>query len=250
MTSTRVNEADYRFTVLRDRLIAAASGQPAQHQGIAEQRRYRADRREYLRNWEITITNNTRAQLVYLDNGDAVGGLVPPAHSHDDRVLPANHRLGVVISLHGHDIAVMTRTSLTLSMEHGYRTVVTARRMRSILFDNAPGVRLGTEGADNHGSGYDTHLWTTWVSDPQLAEPGHVALVTNPQHPLIGPEGFQSDVTHEMVLASAARQTAAPYQWLMTHPGATHPTHNDETITRLDVMSPAHPTVTILGEMR
>lgn len=190
--ATKLDEADFSYTDLRRRLVAAAIGTPHPSQPY---RQFAGDRREYLREWGITVANHTRAYLivsaykeVHTQPADAdgryptnsttyipdlsYGRMVPPTSSRAGtsevehlRRYPGNW--GVAIDYKGDYIAYLTREDITLlahTLEH--RTLALLDRWQRILRSNAPGIRMR---ADNYvtptkyptgGPYFDATLWT------------------------------------------------------------------------------------------
>lgn len=170
---TRVNEADYRFQTLIERLrIASADPGTAASMPWSSSiplNRQRADRREYWRNSKhssvmnahITVTNNTTASLAFTPH-------------------PTNRLSGgpsVVIRLHGHHIATVGPDGVELSLAHGWRAATTAQRLQEILRQNAWGLRFSTQNGDRHHSGWQAVIWTLGGASTNEA---HVWLHNHP----------------------------------------------------------------------
>jgi len=161
MATTRVNEANYDRRVLLPRLVAAVTGAPAY-------RHFRADRRQYLRSWDIQITNNTRASLLEyipdLDGSTAhrkYTAPVAPGTALSATLAADNPNLVVRVTLHGHEIALLRSDGVELSLAHGWRTATTNQRISQVLRDNTSGVQFGTRNGCRGNRDWDAYLWST-----------------------------------------------------------------------------------------
>jgi len=181
---TRLDEADFSYWDIRKRLVAAAIGTPHPAQPYNQ---FVADRREYLREWGITVANKTRAHLfihsyreipvgpqdadgrqttTYIPD-TSYGRTVPPTSGSTSEVEHAAKYPGtwaVVITYNGDNIAVLTSESTTLTSHTiRHRTHALADRWERILRTNAPGVHLREDNyrtPKDNGPDFDATLWT------------------------------------------------------------------------------------------
>jgi len=181
---TKLDEADFSYWDVKRRLVAAAIGTP---HPLQPYRQYAADRREYLREWGITIASKTRAYLYRngyrstpVDARDAdgrqtmtyipdasYGRIVPPTSGSTSEV-EHNHRYpgtwNVVIALSGNYIAYLSDESITLSgATYHRRTPQLLDRWQRILLANAPGIRMRADNPirpKDGGPDFDATLWT------------------------------------------------------------------------------------------
>lgn len=127
---TKVNDADYSYATLRQRLRTTSAG----------------DHRQIARDGTIQLTNNTTAEW-------------QEPSSHD--IAPEHRSQTVVIRLHGHQIAVISPRGVLVCMGHGWRSRTTLSRLNDVLRHNTRGFTLFAKGADPSGRGgrYFVHAY-------------------------------------------------------------------------------------------